>query len=151
MLELGSDLPGIRRRLPGSLPGSAGHTISLFSLSKAYGFASWRIGYMVIPERLLTPVKKVQDTILICPPVVSQHAACGALTAGAAYCRRHLPAIAEDLGGNFGADPGFCGASGVDAYGLVAASPCRPGNHPQGAACGLIGAQDEVCDQRLWR
>ena len=34
---------------PGSIEGSADHTISLFSLSKAYGFASWRIGYMVIP------------------------------------------------------------------------------------------------------
>ena len=37
---------------PGSIEGSAGHTISLFSLSKAYGFASWRIGYMVIPADL---------------------------------------------------------------------------------------------------
>ena len=35
---------------PGSLPDAAGHTISLFSLSKAYGMASWRVGYMVIPE-----------------------------------------------------------------------------------------------------
>src|SRR4030095_8180337 len=32
---------------PASIDGSASHTISLFSLSKAYGFASWRIGYMV--------------------------------------------------------------------------------------------------------
>ena len=24
----------------------------MFSLSKAYGFAGWRIGYMVYPERL---------------------------------------------------------------------------------------------------
>ena len=32
--------------------GAAAHTISLYSLSKAYGLASWRIGYMVIPEAL---------------------------------------------------------------------------------------------------
>ena len=31
--------------------GPAAHTISLYSLSKAYGMASWRLGYMVIPER----------------------------------------------------------------------------------------------------
>jgi aspartate/methionine/tyrosine aminotransferase len=80
---------------PGSLAGAADHTISLFSLSKAYGFAGWRIGYMTVPERLLTAIKKAQDTILICPPVVSQEAACGALTAGVEYCRRHVVELAQ--------------------------------------------------------
>jgi aspartate/methionine/tyrosine aminotransferase len=70
------------------------HTISLFSLSKAYGFASWRIGYMVLPAHLLTAVQKIQDTILICPPVVSQYAALAALNAGRAYCAEKLEAIA---------------------------------------------------------
>ena len=78
---------------PGSIPGSAGHTISLFSLSKSYGFASWRIGYMVIPEPLFLPIQKIQDTILICPPVVSQWAAVGAMGVGSAYCRRKRRAI----------------------------------------------------------
>ena len=77
---------------PGSLPGN--HTISLFSLSKAYGFASWRIGYMVIPQELLLPVMKIQDTNVICPAVVSQYAALGALQAGVDYCRHRLGAIA---------------------------------------------------------
>ncbi|HXJ73280.1 MAG TPA: pyridoxal phosphate-dependent aminotransferase [Candidatus Dormibacteraeota bacterium] len=80
---------------PGSLPGAASHTISLYSLSKAYGFASWRIGAMVIPESLLTPVRKIQDTILICAPVISQYAALGALRVGAAYCRERLKDIAR--------------------------------------------------------
>ena len=61
------------------------HTISLFSFSKGYGFAGWRIGYMVIPEHLLSAVKKIQDTILISPPVISQHAAVGALSTSADY------------------------------------------------------------------
>ena len=86
---------GIKHTSPGSFAKSADHTISLFSLSKAYGFASWRIGYMVIPKRLLLPVKKVQDTNLICPPVVSQYAAVGALTAGKSYCQQHLAEIAK--------------------------------------------------------
>jgi len=34
---------------PGSIPGSEQYTISLFSFSKSYGMAGWRIGYMVIP------------------------------------------------------------------------------------------------------
>jgi len=80
---------------PASIPDSAPHTISLFSLSKAFGFASWRIGYMVIPERLLVSVKKIQDTILICAPVISQFAAVGALKAGRAYCQSQMASIIE--------------------------------------------------------
>lgn len=78
-----------------SLPGSAAHTISLFSLSKSYGFASWRIGWMVFPDELEPAMRKIQDTLLICPPVISQFAAVGALAAGAAYVREKLGAIAE--------------------------------------------------------
>ncbi len=75
---------------PGAIEGSSPHTISLYSLSKAYGFASWRIGWMVIPSRLFEPVRKIQDTILICPPVVSQWAAVGAMHAGRGYCEQKL-------------------------------------------------------------
>jgi aspartate/methionine/tyrosine aminotransferase len=81
---------GARHFSPGSIEGSSQHTISLFSLSKAYGFASWRIGWMVIPERLFEPVRKIQDTNLICPPVVSQWAAVGAMHVGRDYCRQKL-------------------------------------------------------------
>ena len=86
---------GVQHTSPAALSGSETHTISLFSLSKAYGFASWRIGYMVIPQHLLMPVTKVQDTNLICPPVVSQYAALGALETGINYCQQHLPEIAR--------------------------------------------------------
>jgi len=86
---------GVRHFSPGSIEGSAEYTISLFSLSKAYGFASWRIGWMVIPEHLYMPIKKIQDTILICPPVISQWAAVGAMQAGAAYCRQKLQMTIE--------------------------------------------------------
>lgn len=85
----------VKHTSPGAFPESSCHTISLYSLSKAYGFASWRIGYMVIPEHLLVPVKKIQDTILICPPVVSQYAALGALQTGIDYCQTHIGAIAS--------------------------------------------------------
>ena len=86
---------GVKHTSPGAFPHSQEHTISLYSLSKAYGFASWRIGYMVIPEHLLVPVKKIQDTIVICPPVISQYAALGALQVGANYCREKICAIAS--------------------------------------------------------
>ena len=86
---------GVKHYSPGSFAHSEAHTISLFSLSKAYGFAGWRIGYMVIPQHLLMPIKKVQDTNLICPPVVSQYAAIGALETGVDYCRERLQKIAQ--------------------------------------------------------
>ena len=70
---------------PASIPGASGHTISLYSLSKAYGFASWRIGYMAIPSGLRAAISKIQDTILICPPLISQFAALAALEAGRGY------------------------------------------------------------------
>jgi aspartate/methionine/tyrosine aminotransferase len=81
---------GAQHFSPGSIGESAAHTISLFSLSKAYGFASWRIGYMVLPGHLYSAVIKIQDTILICPPVISQYAAVGAMQAGAGYCLERL-------------------------------------------------------------
>jgi aspartate/methionine/tyrosine aminotransferase len=86
---------GVKHHSPGSFPDSNNHTISLFSLSKAYGFASWRIGYMVIPKHLEMGVKKIQDTILICPPVISQYAALGALQTGISYCKQHLLEIGK--------------------------------------------------------
>ena len=78
---------------PGSIAGAAEHTISLYSLSKAYGMASWRIGYMVIPAALWDAVNKTQDTLLIAAPSVSQAAALAALDVGPAYAARHLPAL----------------------------------------------------------
>lgn len=89
---------GVKHTSPGAFPNSSEYTISLYSLSKAYGFASWRIGYMVIPKHLLVAVKKVQDTNLICPPVVSQYAALGALQAKPEYLRNNIAAIAQVRG-----------------------------------------------------
>lgn len=80
---------------PGSIPGAETHTISLYSLSKAYGFASWRIGYMVMPEALLPSLLKIQDTNLICPPLITQQAAIGALQTGSGYCKTRLQQLAS--------------------------------------------------------
>jgi aspartate/methionine/tyrosine aminotransferase len=81
---------------PASLPGAAGHTISLHSMSKAFGFASWRIGWLVFPAPLESALRKVQDTLVICPPVVSQFAALGALEAGGDWVRGKVARIADN-------------------------------------------------------
>jgi aspartate/methionine/tyrosine aminotransferase len=80
---------------PGSFEGAAPHTITLSSLSKAYGFAGWRIGYMVIPHALFDAVNKIQDTNLICPPTISQAAALAALRVGRAYCEPMVRELAD--------------------------------------------------------
>jgi aspartate/methionine/tyrosine aminotransferase len=79
---------------PGAGEGSR-HTISLFSMSKSYGMAGWRVGFLVVPEHLFDDMMKVQDTVIICAPAVSQALALGALAAGRRYCLRRLPAIAR--------------------------------------------------------
>jgi aspartate/methionine/tyrosine aminotransferase len=67
----------------------------MYSLSKAYGFAGWRIGYLVYPERLAVAMSKIQDTILICPTMAAQFAALAALEVGRAYCVPYVEALAD--------------------------------------------------------
>jgi hypothetical protein len=62
-----------------------------------------------------------------------------------------------DSGGNFSADPQLCAADPVSSLNVLiqSDSPCAPGNHPDGAACGLIGAGPVGCgavavQQRAW-
>ena len=80
---------------PGSMDGSSDHTISLYSFSKAHGMAGWRVGYMVIPAHLEESVKKVQDTNLICPPVLNQIAATAALAEGRRWCDARIRPFAN--------------------------------------------------------
>lgn len=80
---------------PTSAPESRPHTIALYSLSKAFGFASWRVGYMVVPEELFGAVNKVQDTNLICPPLVCQAAAVAAMRAGRAYAAPFVASLGQ--------------------------------------------------------
>jgi len=73
---------GARHFSPAALPGAAAHTLSFFSFSKNYGMASWRVGFVVYPAQLAEAMNKVQDTNLICAPVVSQTVAAAALALG---------------------------------------------------------------------
>lgn len=86
---------GARHVSPGSFAGAAAHTISMYSLSKAYGFAGWRIGYVVYPEALASAMMKSQDTILICPAIAAQIGAAAALGVGRAYSEPHVRELAS--------------------------------------------------------
>jgi len=80
---------------PGQGSGSGAHTVTLGSLSKSHGMAGWRIGWAVVPERLLEAIAKVQDTIQICPPRLNQRAAAGALAAGAPWCQTRIQGLGQ--------------------------------------------------------
>ena len=86
---------GARHFSPGAIAGAEAHTVCIYSLSKSYGFASWRVGYMVFPPPLLEAVKKIQDTNVICAPAVSQYAAVGVLDAGRQWVEEQLQSIVE--------------------------------------------------------
>ena len=75
---------------PGAFPGSEQHTICLHSLSKAFGFASWRIGFVILPVALDAPFRAIQDTWLICPPVASQLAGLGCLQSPDSWLQSRL-------------------------------------------------------------
>ncbi|MGE0803301.1 MAG: aminotransferase class I/II-fold pyridoxal phosphate-dependent enzyme [Lautropia sp.] len=86
---------GARHFSAASLPGAAAHTLSFFSFSKGFGMASWRIGYLLYPAHLAEAMNKVQDTNLICAPVVSQLVALAAVRAGRAAVAPRLAALAS--------------------------------------------------------
>ncbi len=86
---------GARHVSPGAFPGADQHTISLFSFSKAYGLASWRVGCVLFPPALQEDMVKIQDTNLICPPVASQLAALGCLRAGDDWVSARIREVGE--------------------------------------------------------
>lgn len=55
------------------------HIISLGSFSKTFGMSGWRLGYACAPAEVIAEGVKVQDTLVICAPVISQRALTGAL------------------------------------------------------------------------
>lgn len=84
--------------------------IVINSFSKYYCMTGWRIGWMVLPERLVRPIERVAQSLYISAPELSQIAAGAALGAGAqldiyreSYARnrdfllKRLPEIGFDI------------------------------------------------------
>ena len=78
---------------PASLPDASNHTLSFYSMSKNFGMASWRIGYVVYPSHLHDSLNKIQDTNLICAPVPSQLLALEMLKSGRAWVEPKVQAL----------------------------------------------------------
>ncbi|MBB3310542.1 aspartate/methionine/tyrosine aminotransferase [Rhizobium sp. BK196] len=58
-----------------------GEAIVINSFSKYYCMTGWRIGWMVLPDRLVRPIERVAQSLYISPPELSQIAATAALGA----------------------------------------------------------------------
>ena len=80
---------------PASLETAEQHTISLYSFSKGYGMASWRVGYLLAPWRLRLAYRKIQDNILICPPLITQMVAETCLREYPDYARQQASTLAS--------------------------------------------------------
>lgn len=78
---------------PASEPGARAHTVSLFSLSKTFGMAGWRVGWALVPVVLAEAMFKALDTLQICAPLLSQKLAAAALRLGPGAVRPHLADI----------------------------------------------------------
>ena len=86
---------GAQHFSPASISGAQGHTLSFYSMSKNFGMASWRVGYVVFPSDLLGAMNKVQDTNLICAPVASQLLALQALKLGREWVQPKIQSLAQ--------------------------------------------------------
>jgi aspartate/methionine/tyrosine aminotransferase len=86
---------GVKHFSPASIPGAMKHTLSFYSMSKNYGMASWRVGYVVFPADLFDAMNKVQDTNLICAPMPSQLLALQALQKGKPWVEPKVAALSQ--------------------------------------------------------
>ncbi|MGI9413950.1 MAG: pyridoxal phosphate-dependent aminotransferase [Hyphomicrobiales bacterium] len=62
--------------------------IVINSFSKYYCMTGWRIGWMIVPPRLLRPIECLAQNLFISPPTLSQHAALAAFDATEELDRR---------------------------------------------------------------
>ena len=49
--------------------------ISINSFSKYFNMTGWRLGWMVVPERLVPVIERLAQNLFICPNTISQYAA----------------------------------------------------------------------------
>lgn len=132
---------GVPHWSPAAAPGAAAHTVTLQSLSKAYGMAGWRLGYAAVPQPLLPALAKVLDTTLICPPGISQAAAIAALEAGPDWVAPRVAALGERR------------RQLLDAMAEAAAAgvPARLLAEPDGAFYALLAVRTELPGLELVR
>lgn len=79
-----AQIPELRKRI-----------IRIFSLSKAYAMAGWRIGFLHSDEENINEILKIHDSLVTCAPVIAQHAAMSALDFGDNEIKKFVKEFAE--------------------------------------------------------
>jgi aspartate/methionine/tyrosine aminotransferase len=51
------------------------NVISINSFSKYFNMTGWRLGWMVVPEPLVSVIERLAQNLFICPSTIAQHAA----------------------------------------------------------------------------
>lgn len=75
----------------------AAEAVVVGSVSKYHSMTGWRIGWLLLPPSLRTPVENLQSNLAICAPAISQHAAVAAFTAEARQeLQRHVARYAAN-------------------------------------------------------
>jgi len=51
--------------------------VSINSFSKYFNMTGWRLGWLVTPAQLVSPIERLAQNLYICPSAIAQHAALG--------------------------------------------------------------------------
>ena len=66
------------------------------SFSKYWAMTGWRLGWLVLPDDLVTPVDALAGNVALCPPALAQHAGVAAFSAdGMAAARANVERYAD--------------------------------------------------------
>lgn len=63
-----------------TLPGAKKRTVYLNGFSKQYAMTGWRVGFACGPSEIISAMTKIHQYTMLCAPIMSQMAACEALT-----------------------------------------------------------------------
>jgi len=74
-------------------PHASNGVINIFSFSKSYGLAGWRVGYVAYPPALHDVMLKAQDTLVTNCPIISQKVAVAALKVGPSWVREKVKTL----------------------------------------------------------
>lgn len=81
---------GLRHFSLASLPELRSQVITIGTFSKTFSMTGWRVGFLLAEPDFIQEAMKVQDTMLICAPVIAQKAVLGILQQAPQFIEERL-------------------------------------------------------------